>query len=138
MNLKRTAKVGSYVPTASMADIAFLLLIFFMCTTIFRMEEGMKVTLPRAETVTRQQRERILRVWIDATGTITIQDKFVRVDQIKSIIGDAIRQNPLLVVAFNADRRTPSGVVHDVIEQLKEANAVRVSFTSEPEAGGTP
>ena len=135
MNLRRGAKVESYVPTASMADIAFLLLIFFTCTTIFRMEEGVKVTLPRAETVARQQRERILRVWIDAAGNITIQDKFVRLDQIKSIMTDAIVANPLLIVAFNADQRTPSGVVHDVIEQLKEANAVRVSFTSDPEPG---
>lgn len=135
MKLKRGAKVENYVPTASMADIAFLLLIFFTCTTIFRMEEGLKVTLPRAETVARQQRERVLRIWIDVDGDISIQDKFVQVNRIKDIVADALAENPLLIVAFNADQRTPSGIVHDVMEKLKEANAVRVSFTSDPEQG---
>jgi biopolymer transport protein ExbD len=137
MDFRRTAKIENYVPTASMADIAFLLLIFFICTTIFKLEEGLKVTLPRAETVTKQQRERVMRVWIDAKGNITIQDKFVSLDQVETIAAGAIANNPLLIVAFNADQRTPSGVVHDVIEALKQANAVRLSFTSDPEKGRT-
>ncbi len=135
MKLKRGAKVENYVPTASMADIAFLLLIFFTCTTIFRMEEGLKVTLPRAETVARQQRERVLRIWIDAEGNISLQDKFVQVNRVMDIVADALAENPLLIVGFNADQRTPSGIVHEVMEKLKEANAVRVSFTSDPEQG---
>lgn len=119
-----------------MADIAFLLLIFFMVTTIFKLEDGLTVTLPRAETAAKQKRERILRVWIDATGNISIQDKLVRTEQVADIMKNALIENPLLIVAFNADHRTPSGIVHDVMEQLKDANAVRVSFTSDPERAG--
>jgi len=132
---KRETKVENSVPTASMADIAFLLLIFFMVTTIFKMEDGLNVTLPRAETVAKQKRDRVMRVWIDAGGTISIQDKIVQVEQVKDIVLNALQENPLLIVAFNADHRTPNGVVSDVMEQLKEANAVRVSFTSDPEKG---
>jgi biopolymer transport protein ExbD len=133
MHFKRDSKIENNVPTSSMADIAFLLLIFFMVTTIFKMEDGLKVTLPRAETAAKQKRELVMRVWIDAVGNIAIQDKLVRVENIKDIMVNALSENFRLVVAFNADYRTPAGIVHDVMEQLKDANAVRVSFTSDPE-----
>jgi biopolymer transport protein ExbD len=136
MKFQRDSKIENKVPTSSMADIAFLLLIFFMVTTIFKLEDGLKVALPRAETAAKQKRERILRVWIDAVGNIAIQDKLVKVDQIEDIMVTMLTENPLLIVAFNADHRTPAGIVHDVMEQLKEANAIRVSFTSDPELQG--
>lgn len=133
MKFKKESKVENNVPTSSMADIAFLLLIFFMVTTIFKMEDGLTITLPRAETAAKQKREMIMRVWIDAAGNISIQDKLVAVDQVFDIVTNALAENPLLIIAFNADHRTPYGSVSDVMEELKEANAVRVSFTSDPE-----
>ena len=136
MKFERESKVENNVPTSSMADIAFLLLIFFMVTTIFKLEDGLTITLPRAETAAKQKRERVLRVWIDAVGNIAIQDKLVKLDQISEIMIGALSENPLLIVAFNADHRTPAGIVHDVMEELKEANATRVSFTSDPELQG--
>jgi len=130
---KKESKIENNVPTSSMADIAFLLLIFFMVTTIFKMEDGLNVTLPRAETAAKQKREMIMRVWIDAIGNVSIQDKLVQIEQVSDICKSALIENPALIVAFNADHRTPYGVVSDVMEQLKEANAIRVSFTSDPE-----
>ena len=136
MKFKKESKVENNVPTSSMADIAFLLLIFFMVTTIFKMEDWLTITLPRAETAAKQKRERTLRVWIDAVGNISIQDKLVEVNQIADIMTNALTENPLLIVAFNADTRTPNGIVSDVMEELKTANAVRVSFTADPERAG--
>ena len=121
-----------------MADIAFLLLIFFMTTTIFRMEEGLPVTLPRAETAQKQKRERIMHVWIDAVGNISINDKLVQMEQIENIMIAALSENPSLIIAFNADHRTSYGVVSNVMEELKKANAIRVSFTSDPERARRP
>jgi biopolymer transport protein ExbD len=130
---ERRSKAENKIPTSSMADIAFLLLIFFMSTTIFKMEEGLPISLPRAETAAKQEREKVLRVWIDPSGRISIQDKLVEVPQIKDIMVTAMKENPSLIVAFNADHRTPNGIVSDVMEELKKANAVRVSFTSDKE-----
>jgi biopolymer transport protein ExbD len=136
MEFKRDSKVENSVPTASMADIAFLLLIFFMVTTIFKLEDGLPIKLPRAETAAKQKREMIMRIWIDTSGNISIQDKLVKVNQIQGILKTALSENPALIVAFNADKRTPYGIVSDVMEELKQANAVRVSFTSDPEKHG--
>ena len=133
MGFERNVKTENKVPTASMADIAFLLLIFFMTTTIFRMEEGLPVSLPRAETAVKQKRERIMHIWIDAAGNISINDKLVSIDNIEAILVASLSENPALIIAFNTDRRTPYGIMSDVMEQLKKANAIRVSFTSDKE-----
>ncbi|HEU4366245.1 MAG TPA: biopolymer transporter ExbD [Candidatus Krumholzibacteria bacterium] len=130
-HFKKKQGVKASVPTASMADIAFLLLIFFMATTIFKMEDGLEVTLPRAETAQRQQREKIMHIWIDQGGAISINDKLVRIDQIEDIMKLMLQERPDLIVAFNADDRAPYRVVSDVMEELKDASAVRVSFTSD-------
>jgi biopolymer transport protein ExbD len=133
MQFERQQKIASKVPTSSMADIAFLLLIFFMTTTIFKMEDGLPVTLPRAETAQKQQREMITRIWINHDGIISINDKLVAVDNVEAIIVTMMQEKPNLIVAFNADDRCPYNVVSNVMEELKKANAVRVSFTSDPE-----
>ncbi|MDH4035985.1 MAG: biopolymer transporter ExbD [Candidatus Krumholzibacteria bacterium] len=128
---KKKQGVRNNVPTASMADIAFLLLIFFMATTIFKMEDGLEVTLPRAETAQRQQREKIMHIWINQAGSISINDKIVKMEQIEDILKGMLSERPDLIVAFNADDRAPYRVVSDVMEELKDASAVRVSFTSD-------
>jgi biopolymer transport protein ExbD len=134
--IKRGVSPKSEIPTASMADISFLLFIFFVSTTIFRMEDGLPVTLPRAETVVEQKRELIVRVWIDAAGRISIQDKIVPAGEVQGIMTRFLDENPALVVAFNADHRTPNAVVAEVIDQLKKANAGRVTFTADKETAG--
>jgi biopolymer transport protein ExbD len=128
---KKKQGVKSSVPTSSMADIAFLLLIFFMATTIFKMEDGLEVTLPRAETAQKQQREKIMHIWIDQGGSISINDKIVQVPQIEDILKQMLSERPDLIVAFMADDRAPYRTVSDVMEELKDANAIRVSFTSD-------
>jgi biopolymer transport protein ExbD len=138
MKFEKQQKVQGKVPTSSMADIAFLLLIFFMTTTIFKMEDGLPVTLPRAETSQKQQREMIMRIWINRAGNIAINDKIIAVDNIENVIITMLQEKPSLIVAFNADDRCPYNVVSDVMEQLKNANAVRVSFTSDPESASQP
>jgi biopolymer transport protein ExbD len=136
MQFERQSKIESKVPTASMADIAFLLLIFFMTTTIFKMEDGLPVTLPRAETAQKQKREKIMHIWIDGAGRISINDKLVQVKQIEDIMVNMLQERPDLIVAFNADDRAPYGVVSDVMDELKDANAIRVSFTADPKRAG--
>jgi biopolymer transport protein ExbD len=131
-------RAKSEIPTASMADISFLLFIFFVSTTIFRMETGLPITLPRAETVVSQKREMVVRIWVDRTGQISIQDKLVGIGQVRDIMAKILKENPALIVAFNADARTPNREVSAVIEELKKANAVRLSFTAakQSDAGG--
>ena len=130
MKFKTRQKIASSIPTASMADIVMLLIIFFMVTTIFKMEEGLPITLPRAKSGADQERERLVHIWADRFERISINDKLVRVENIQAIIASRLEENRGLIVAFNVDHRTKYLMVSDIMEELKEANAVNVSFTS--------
>jgi biopolymer transport protein ExbD len=135
---ERRYRVAENIPSVSMGDIAFLLLIFFMATTIFKTEEGIEVRLPQAETGEKQKKDEVMHVWIDQNGRVWINDSFVASERVKEWVAERSADRPNLVVAFNADERAPYRVVAGILEQLKEANATRVSFTSEPRRRGGP
>lgn len=128
----RRYRVSANIPSVSMGDIAFLLLIFFMATTIFKTEEGIEVRLPHAETGEKQKKDDVLHVWIDQNGRVWINDSFVASERVREWVARTSAVRPDLVVAFNADERAPYRAVAAVLEQLKQANATRVSFISEP------
>lgn len=133
--IKRTLGTNSAIPTGSMADIAFLLLIFFMATTIFKMEEGLPVTLPRAEAGQQVPREQTSHVWVMNAREITINDNLITMTDIVPILAAQVAEQPTLVVGLNMDQSVPWEIAAEVIEQLKEAQALNASFTIERDLG---
>ncbi|MCB1183374.1 biopolymer transporter ExbD [bacterium] len=136
MDFNRSTNKGTFIPTSSMGDIAFLLLIFFMVTTIFREETGLPVELPRAEAGEEVNRELVSNIYINRVGQISIDDRLVQIKHIADIMGTKISDNPQLIVAFKTDTYADYGTVSDVMEELKEVNAVRVFFNNDIE--GSP
>ena len=130
----RNSNIGQTIPTSSMADIAFLLLVFFMVTTIFKLEDGLPVEMPKAEAGDKIPRERVAHIWIDRFDRISINDNLLDTTQIENIIYGKLVENPALIVAFNVDKQTQFEIVNSVMEALKQANATRVSFTADPES----
>ncbi len=135
---ERKNRVANRIPTVSMGDIAFLLLVFFMATTIFRLDQGLQVVLPSAESTEVPRREHMASIWIDRDGRISVNDRFISASEVEAIVKAALFDAPDAVVALNADEHAPYGVVSDVIEALKNANAARLSFTSLREEPAVP
>ena len=131
--INRTINIAARVPTSSMADIAFLLLIFFMVTTIFKMEEGLPVTLPRAEAGDRVPRQQISHIWVMSAQEITIEDNLITMVDIVPILAGKLSEDPTLVVGLNVDQRCPWEVAAEVIEMMKEAHALNANFTTDME-----
>ncbi len=130
---QRKSKVASEIPDSSLADIAFLLLIFFMVTTVFRTERPRDVTFPEAQATERvdEKRKNILHVWIERDGSIFINDQTVAANQVAGVVGPLYAQTDRrLVVAIRGDRDVPYSVINDVSEQLREASALRVNFAT--------
>jgi biopolymer transport protein ExbD len=130
---KKKLTTESRIPTSSMADIAFLLLVFFMVTTVLKLEEGLPIALPKAEAAQDIPRENVIHIWVDRAGKISINDMLVTVGSVEGIVAQRIRVNPGIIVAFYTDEAAPYGVMNDIMEQLKRASAVRVSFASKKE-----
>ncbi len=136
MNLAKTAKAAPSIPTSSMGDIVFLLLVFFMTTTIFKHENGLEVTLPRAEAAKKQKTEQLAHVWVDQKSRISINDHLVYTSDIQPVMKARLEGNPLMIVSFKADNRVKYEVMNSIMEELKAINAVRVVFSSDIESGG--
>ena len=68
-----------------------------------------------------------------SSGNISVNDKLLAVEQIENVIYTKLVANPALIVAFNVDKRSKFEIVDKVMEELKAANATRVSFTADPE-----
>ena len=128
MKFERNMKSQSAIPTASMGDIVFLLLIFFMVKTVFKTEDGLPINLPRAESGQELKRELVANIYVDRRGRISINDIIVPVEAVGPLMRERYAANPLTIVAFQTDTETRYQVMDDIMEELKKANAVRVSF----------
>jgi len=133
--MKRIAKLKrqeTEIPTASTADIAFLLIIFFMLTTVFRTEFGLKLTLPIAEATERiMKRRNVAHIWLDQAGRTSIDDNILDKNSVISVTSDKIADNPDLIMVVRADQEIGYGKVNDVLEALKEAGALKITFATE-------
>lgn len=127
--LKKEGKVA--IPTASMSDIAFLLLIFFMVSTTFRKEVGLKVLLPEARATEKLTRTRdISHIYISKDGKISVDDKLVTPDVVKLAYARKVEEKPELIISIKADKNVKYDYVDKVIESLREAKALRVVFAT--------
>ena len=148
-SLKRKSRVQETIPTSSMADIAFLLLIFFMVTTVFRKEKPLRITWPEAEALkkTEFKNKNIVHVWVnqDDPSTPGINEEgWVYVDDVAynpmdagkaSALVEKLRQEYTerkgkLLIAFRADKDIPYNKIDRVLEILKAANTVQVMFST--------
>lgn len=134
MEFRRKSKVASVIPTASMADIAFLLLIFFMVSTVFAKDRGLKIVFPAAEATERLPTKRNLaNVWVNAAGNISIDDKIVNTGMVAPLVSDKISNNPKLTIILKVDKNAQYDVPQRVMEELKRAQAYKVWFATEYE-----
>jgi biopolymer transport protein ExbD len=132
--LNRKSKVASEIPDSSLADIAFLLLIFFMVTTVFRSERERDVTMPDAAATERvdEKRKNVVHLWVEADGSLYMNDQQVPMQNVRTIAARLYEEtNQRLVVAIRADRAVPYSVINDITEELRAASAVRVNFATE-------
>jgi len=133
VNFERNQKTKATVPTASMGDIVFLLLIFFMVTTVFKTEDGLEVDLPRAESGNEIKRDDIRNIYVDRFGRISVDDTLVTEQRAAQLMAQSVQTNPMTIVAFQGDVDTDYAVMDRIMEELKKVNAVRVSFNNKVE-----
>ena len=122
---------GGEIPTGSMADIAFLLLVFFLVTTTIDTDKGLGIVLPPAGDVEIEiQKKNILNCLINSQGRVLLDEEPVDVEQIGRIVKKRLDQNPLLIVSVKAHPKTAYSDYVRVIDQLKIANAKKISIAN--------
>jgi biopolymer transport protein ExbD len=129
--LQRKNKVASDIPSSSLADMAFLLLIFFMVSTVFRKNAPRDWEPPEAQSTQRLDtpRKDVLHIYLERDGTIYINDAVIPPDQVGAVVQPLyFESNQRMVMMLRSDRDVPYRYVDQVQKQLAEARAVRVTF----------
>lgn len=128
--MKRFAE--SSIPTGTFADISFLLLLFFMVSSVFVIHRGFAVSLPQAERIDPlKNRRSIVNVWIGSEGRIMVDEYDTELSKVGTIVRQKLIEDPRIVVLIKSDRNTRFRMISEVLEQLKKVNALRVSFIAE-------
>ncbi|MDM7916906.1 MAG: ExbD/TolR family protein [Candidatus Eisenbacteria bacterium] len=132
LRIPRGPRVPATIPTASMADIAFLLLIFFLTSSLFRLQERVAVDLPEAESGVRASREEGIRLWIDRAGVVTIGERPVAIDEVGPALERALAADPGLTLALQIDRDVPYATVDRLLREIRAVRVRNVTFGSRP------
>ena len=127
MKKKRRFKRGE-IPTASMADIAFLLLIFFLVTTTIDMDKGLGIILPAEGEEIEIKKDNILNCLINSSGNVLLGGEPIKTKDISKEIRRKIAGNDKLIISVKAHEKTKYSDYIAVIDQLKMANAKRISI----------
>ncbi len=135
MNFTKKSKVEPKIPEASLPDIVFMLLIFFMVSTVFKESEGLKVVLPDAKKIEKLKGKRdIGTIWADRAGNVSIDDKLVEINQIRTLIYNKVADplHPMKLVSLRVDKDIDMGVVTDIHEELRTAGgtALNVNYST--------
>ena len=130
-HIERRQKTSPEIPTASMADIVFLLLIFFLVTTTMNMDKGIGMQLPPAGESKKIQKKNICNIWVNEAGRIMINmEDEVPLHQLRANVEQRLRANDKLIVSLKADQDTPYTKFIDVLDEVKLAGAERISLAT--------
>ena len=105
--LNRKQRVSDEIPTASMADIAFLLLVFFLTTTVFNEEKGLPIVLPEEKEEQEVSPKNILFLIVQADGAVVVrrgeseQEQIVSYRQVEGILRQELAANENLIAAIH-------------------------------------
>ena len=131
MKIQRKTKVSSDIPTASMPDIIFMLLIFFMVTTVLREYSGLPVELPRAKRIEKLKSKRhTSHIWVSKEGLISIQDKRCKIDKVRNVMYAIRAADPLLTVSLKADKSAKMGLISNIHNELRKADALKLNYST--------
>jgi len=127
--LKKKETRKAEIPSASQADIAFLLLIFFIVSTTVDVDKGIGLILPpEGDSPIEIAKKNITTIIIDPQGRVMIDNKEVEIKRIQNIAENLLLNNPKMIYSVKAHPRCRYDKYIAVLDQLKMANATRISI----------
>jgi len=112
----------------NLVDILFILLLFFIATTTFRIAAkeptGVKLSLPEAKTAEEvgKQKSNQLRITVAESGTIYLDSERIAVSGLEQALREAKQKNPNLVLELSADKSASYGAVVSVVDAARAAD----------------
>ena len=128
MFTEKKKKRETEIPSSSMADIAFLLLVFFLMVSTIDQDKGVQMVLPPMGGELEINKKNITIVQINSEGIVLFNDEIVPFEQINVRTKNMITKNPKMIFSVQTDAKTKYQDYLSVIDQLKIADAKKISI----------
>ncbi|MEK7823544.1 MAG: biopolymer transporter ExbD [Candidatus Eisenbacteria bacterium] len=143
--LKKKRRIGISIDMTPMVDVAFLLLIFFMCTTQFKPPEKDKITLPESNSESKSPESDIITIAVTKMPSVRViyrqrgeevarevAREAVPTD-LATVLSNARSANPMARIIVKMDRDAPYGIMADMMQALQDAKAPRFNVMTDLE-----
>lgn len=129
---KKRAGAKQDIPTASLPDIIFMLLLFFMVTTTMReVEILVDYKLPSAQALEKIENKRLVSyIWVGKGDRMQINDSIVKIDEVQDIMYKKREELPNVIVSLRVDVGTDMGFVTDIQQELRKAYCLRINYSA--------
>jgi biopolymer transport protein ExbD len=139
--LKRIKRIGISMDMTPMVDVAFLLLIFFMCTTQFQPPEKDRIDLPDSSSPLKAPESDIITVSVTHDGRMSMQywntqrekvDMYLNgVEELRARLEDARVAKPGARILVKVDQAAKYGMMQDIMQVLQDENATRFNIVTD-------
>ena len=120
------------INSSSMADIAFLLLVFFLVTTTISMDKGISLVLPSEGNELEVNKKNIVEILVNQSGKVLMNDSPVLIKNIQNKAKQLMDSNPKLIFSVQTTNETKYNSYVKVLDQLKLAGASKISIANPP------
>jgi biopolymer transport protein ExbD len=129
---KRKKRLQVQMPLTSLIDIVFLLLIYFLLTTNFMVDEGIRIKLPQAR-ASAPQTEEVITVYVDEQGRVYLREREIALTELFDRLREMIGAEKDRLVVIRADRSVILNHAVKVMDVAKAAGAGRLCLATEKE-----
>jgi biopolymer transport protein ExbD len=131
VKFKKRIRVSEEIPQASMSDVAFLLLVFFIVSTSFP-EKVIPLILPSLQSdVTEIQRKNVMQLILAKDGLVYVDfaETPTPVSRVEDLVRQRLTENPeKLVISIESHQEAKYGTMIDVLDEVKQAGARKISL----------
>jgi biopolymer transport protein ExbD len=131
-NWKRKTKQKAEIPTTAMPDIVFMLIFFFMVSSVLRTAEGLPVNLPQAKQIQKlKSRVNVSYIWVNKAGMISFDGQLVQPENIRNLA--YVKQKEAqgqLTISLRADVETKYEVIDRIHKELRKAQALKINYST--------
>lgn len=143
--MKKPKRVGISIDMTPLVDIGFLMLIFFMSTTVFKPPEKDQINLPESQSEIKTPEGHVITISVTSDNRMSIEYRaggkrqnpyLANAEDLRSHLRAARVANPRAYILVKADQDSSYGMMQDVMTVLQEENATRFNIVTERETTG--
>ncbi len=135
MKFQKKTKVNATIPTASMPDIIFMLLIFFMVATVFKQYSGLKVKVPAASMIQKipGSKRHVVTIWVNKENQVICDDVIIKkISDLRNVVYQKRVADPQIILALKIDKNVQMGFVNKIHQELRKASTLKVNYNARP------